>query len=53
MAYAKYPSELLAAIGSKAAAVNKLTTATGPVASCLDEPKIEAIITGKKEAYKP
>ena len=43
----------LLAIGSNAAAVSKLTTATGPVASCLDEPNNEAIATGKNEAYKP
>ena len=30
--------------------VNKLTIATGPVARYLDEPKIAAIDTGRREA---
>jgi hypothetical protein len=29
------------------------TTATGPVASCRDDPKKAATIGGRKEAYKP
>ena len=41
------------AYGCIAAADINDTTATGPVPNWRDEPNKAAIITGKKEAYKP
>ena len=39
--------------GARAEAVSSDTTATGPVASCLDEPHRAATMPGRKAAYRP
>jgi len=48
-----YPSLPAVARGSREAAVMRDTIATGPVASCRLEPKREAIMGGRNEAYRP
>ena len=48
-----YPSLPAVASGSSEAEVISETTATGPVASCRLEPNREAIMGGRKAAYKP
>jgi hypothetical protein len=42
-----------AASGARADAVSSETTATGPVASCADEPHRAAMMPGRKAAYRP
>jgi hypothetical protein len=44
------PSGFVATNGPMAAAVIRETTATGPVASCRDEPNRAATIAGRKAA---
>jgi hypothetical protein len=46
-------SEPVAASGANAEAVNREATATGPVASCAEEPHIAAMMPGRKAAYSP